>query len=163
MLIRLVTLDSFQRAFQYKILNNVLYLNSKLFHFGLHHTSLCPFCKGKEETVEHLFSECTVTNNLWRNLDNFHGNHLQLLTLTPQAAFLGFIGNTNDLSIQNQLLLLLKIYLYKNRSNGVVHLNILITEIKKVRDIEFIAANSNPKKLKRARLKWSKVNGKIPV
>ena len=30
---RLVTLDSYSRSFQYKILNNVLYLNEKLFTF----------------------------------------------------------------------------------------------------------------------------------
>ena len=31
---RLVTLDSYSRSFQYKILNNVLYLSKKLFMFG---------------------------------------------------------------------------------------------------------------------------------
>ena len=47
-------------AFQYKILNNVLYLNKMLFRFGKTPSSLCSFCKLHEEslTLIHLFSSC---------------------------------------------------------------------------------------------------------
>ena len=54
-LIRQVTLDSFQRAFQYKILNNVLYLNNKLFQFGLSDSPLCSFCKKKMKKLSNIF------------------------------------------------------------------------------------------------------------
>ena len=61
---RLVTLDSYSRSFQYKILNNVLYLNKKLFAFGKSTSPLCPFCKLSDETVLHLFYECNIILNL---------------------------------------------------------------------------------------------------
>ena len=52
---RIVTSDSYTRYFQYKVLNNVLYSNEKLFFFGISETSQCSFCNQNNETVEHLF------------------------------------------------------------------------------------------------------------
>ena len=40
----IVTSDPYTRYFQYKVLNNVLYLNEKLFFFGISETSQCSFC-----------------------------------------------------------------------------------------------------------------------
>ena len=65
---RKVTLDSHTRIFQYKILNNILYLNEKLFKFGISSSSLCSFCNTSDETPEHLFSLCTHTLTLWSQL-----------------------------------------------------------------------------------------------
>ena len=110
---RLVILDSYSRSFQYKILNNVLYLNKKLFKFRKSMSPLCPFCKLSNETVLHLFYECNITLNLWNELVLFFENEFTLFDLTPQAAFLGFLGFLNVdpelLLIQNHLLLISKI------------------------------------------------------
>ena len=53
---RKVTINAYLRSFQYKILNNILYLNKKLHNFGLPNTQLCSFCKMKEKTISHLFN-----------------------------------------------------------------------------------------------------------
>ena len=50
-----VTTNVYLRLFQYKILNNVLYLNKKLHTFGLSNTRLCSFCRMEEEKLSHLF------------------------------------------------------------------------------------------------------------
>ena len=55
LLVRIVTKDSTQRAFQFKLLNNVLYLNKMLFKFGKSGSPLCSFCNVKDETPYHLF------------------------------------------------------------------------------------------------------------
>ena len=55
---RKVTKNAYLRSFQYKILNNVLYLNKKLPTFGLSNTQLCSNCKMEEETTSHLFYYC---------------------------------------------------------------------------------------------------------
>ena len=55
---RKVTINAYLRSFQYKILNNILYLNKKLHTFGLSNTQLCSFCKMEEETKSHLFYHC---------------------------------------------------------------------------------------------------------
>ena len=55
LLVRIVTKDSTLRAFQFKLLNNVLYLNKMLFKFGKSGSPLCSFCNVKDETPYHLF------------------------------------------------------------------------------------------------------------
>ena len=46
-----VWLDSYVRSFQYKVLNNVRYLNKKRFIFGKSSSPLCLFCKNDDETI----------------------------------------------------------------------------------------------------------------
>ena len=51
------TLD---RMFEYKILNNVLYLNQleRLYHMNLVESPLCSLCKKEVETISHLILRC---------------------------------------------------------------------------------------------------------
>ena len=68
MLPRQVTIESSLRSFQYKILNNILYLNEKLFKLKIVASPLCSLCKLHNETTIHLFSTCRVTLTLWEQL-----------------------------------------------------------------------------------------------
>ena len=45
---RQVTTNAYLRSFQYKTLNNILYLNKNLHTFGLSNTQLRSFCKWKK-------------------------------------------------------------------------------------------------------------------
>ena len=47
---RIATFETKIRIFQYKLLNNVLYLNKKVFHFGIISQSKCSFCELSYET-----------------------------------------------------------------------------------------------------------------
>ena len=62
---RRVTMDTKLRIFQYEILNNVLYLNEKLFRFKKISCPLCSFCQSENETPIHLFHGCIKANLLW--------------------------------------------------------------------------------------------------
>ena len=42
---RLATIDTTLRSFQYKTLNNLLFLNKKIYNFGTTNTALFSFCK----------------------------------------------------------------------------------------------------------------------
>ena len=64
---RIATFKTKIRIFQYKLLNNVVYLNKKLFHFGII-SQKCSFCKLYDETPQHIFNECTYAQNLWNQL-----------------------------------------------------------------------------------------------
>ena len=132
----LVTLDSYSRSFPYKILNNVLYLNKKLFTFRRWTSPLCPFGKLSDETVLHLFQECNIVLNLWNELDLFFENEFALFDLTPQAAFLGFLNVDSKLLIQNHLLLTFKTYIYNSRRSELLKIKSLIREITKVKNTE---------------------------
>ena len=65
---RKTTVDTRLRVLQYKILNNVLYLNEKLFHFGLVDSEKCRFCLVSNETPIHIFFECPILKELWNCL-----------------------------------------------------------------------------------------------
>ena len=68
MLPRIVTKDSRLQVFQYKLLDNVLYLNKMLFRFVKIDSPLCSFCKMIGETPLHLFYNCIKTKLLWDQL-----------------------------------------------------------------------------------------------
>ena len=54
---RKVTIGTKLRIFQYKLLDNILYLNKHLFMFRKKDTKHCSFCKLQDETINHLFVE----------------------------------------------------------------------------------------------------------
>ena len=74
---RIVTSDPYTRYFRCKVLNNVLYLNEKLF-FYIAETFQCSFCNQNNETIEHLFCQCFVAKALWNGLNTFFENHFSL-------------------------------------------------------------------------------------
>ena len=141
------------RSFQYKLLNNVLFLNKKLHIFGIKSFPIRSFCK------------C-----LWLDLAQYFQNSLVLPTLTPQTAIFGFPESTNsDCSFKknklliNHILLIFKLYVYRSREKQFIHINNLIAEIKSVKAIEKEIATSNSKKAIAFKNKWHITNGMIPI
>ena len=51
----MVCFDSYVKAFQYKVLNSILYTNAKLFKIGYIAEDKCTFCKSESETLIHLY------------------------------------------------------------------------------------------------------------
>ena len=97
MLPHIVTKDLRVRIFQYKLLNNVLYLNKVLFRFGKIDSFLCSFCKMIDESPLHLFYNCAKTKLLWDQLKEFISNEaLSFPSLTPQSAIMGQIDLSDD-------------------------------------------------------------------
>ncbi len=58
------TIDSYSRAFQFKSLHNILFLNERLYKLKYAESPMCSFCKINSETIAHLFSECQYTKQL---------------------------------------------------------------------------------------------------
>ena len=136
LLVCIVTKDSKLRAFQFKLLNNVLYLNKMLFKFGKSESPLCSFCNLKNETPYHLFYKCSHTISLGNQLRHFLTNSLNISLLTPQSAIFGFINQKENFLIINHLLFILKFYIYNSRSSCNVNIEYLKTIIYKTRKIE---------------------------
>ena len=107
---RVVTINSFQRKFQYKILHNILYLNKMLFTFGKTKRPLCSFCHSYNETIYHTFLECICVIQPCNHLRLFVTNDIFLPILTPQTAIFGFINGieSNIYKITNHILLIFK-------------------------------------------------------
>ena len=82
---RIVSKDSRLQEFQYKLLNNVLYLNKMIFRFGKIDSPLCSFRKMIEETPLQHFYNCIKTKLLWDQLKDVISNEtLFFPSLTPQ-------------------------------------------------------------------------------
>lgn len=65
-----VALDTYTRDFQYKILNRILFTNSKLFKLKLVESPLCSFCDKNEETLEHLVF-CEHSKAFWKEISSW--------------------------------------------------------------------------------------------
>ena len=130
------TVDSATRMFQYKILHNALFLNSRLFHLGFSNDSYCSLCRNFDETPVHFFCDCLITMNLWSSLCNFVKPHLILEPLSPQSAILGFFQkkDKNHL-LKNHLLLLFKLCIYKYRTDNI-NFHRIVGKIKSTLNIE---------------------------
>ena len=157
---RVVTINSFQRNFQYKILHNILYLNKMLFTFGKTKTLLCAFCYSYDETIKRIFLECICVKQLWNHLRLFLTNDISLPILTPQTAIFGFINGieNNVYKIKNQIL-----HVYKSIERGTLELSRLINEIKKVKLLEKNSAQNHVRKLEQYNVKWEKTHRAMKI
>ena len=128
---RITTANTYLHFFQYKILNNILFLNKKLFAFRKKNTPLFSFCNKEEETPFHIFSESTYVIYLWQQLATFFENNLILPALTPQTTLLRlWSDNKNqDESIINHFLLIFKLYMYNSGEKHRLNIMDLLTNI----------------------------------
>ena len=151
---RIVTKDTYVQIFQYKILPNTLFLNSRLFHLNYSTTPLCTLCNVINETPVHFFAECDITRSLWDELINFLSPCLLLNPLTPHSALLGLLDkNDEEYIIKNHLLLIFKYCIYKNRSN-TLNIYVIIHKLKTVYQVEKHLYSSTPKFVD----KWRKIS-----
>ena len=112
------TIETKTRVFQYKILNNILYLNKQLYKMRLKESPLCSFCSEEEETFTHLFLVCTFSSKLWRDIQRTLRSKLTLLDLSERTIKLGFIDGESLSITENHTLLLYKRYIYISRIHG---------------------------------------------
>ena len=135
---RKATANSHLRRFNYKIINNSLYLNKKLFQFGKTQSSLCSFCHIEPQTTLHVFHKCSVNTVLWNQLLLFFETDLDFPDLKSQAALFGFVNESdNNLNkFQNHKLLIFKLYIYQSMERGVLNLNALIKNVTKAKKLD---------------------------
>ena len=111
-----VSFESYIKAFQYKILNSILFTNAKLFKIGYISDDKCSFCKSEPETLHHLFFYCSFVRPFWKDFECF----FYLLTkefvhLTLQDVMIGIIYA--NCPLLNYLLLVAKLYIWDCRRN----------------------------------------------
>ena len=98
------------RAFQYKVLNSILFTNTKLFKIGFITEDKCSFCKSDSETLSHLVFDCIKTKRFWRDFESyFYSLSKEFVHLTLKDVIVGII--ITECPLLNYLLLIAKIYL----------------------------------------------------
>ena len=91
------------------------------FHFkcGLKETELCTFYTETKESLLHLFWECTYSKNVWFSLVNvFEKCCLNMQYINAPNIILGIMDPLDPDNTKNQVILILKYYLYKCRCLG---------------------------------------------
>ena len=137
MLHRRATKQAYARNFQYKILNNILYLNNRLALFGKSPTTNCSYCHRAEENADHLFVDCAHSKVLWQGLCNHFSQFITFPVLNYQSAHLGFLDEKMDnFMLLNHLLLIYKIFVYNCREAKLLSLTGLLARIVKTFNIE---------------------------
>ena len=139
----LATYNTCIQSFQYKLLNNILFLNKKLHIFGIKLSPVCSFSNLCDEVPLHIFHECDSVKCLWSDLVHFFQNSLVLPILTLQTAIFGFLNSANsDYNFKkkklliNHILLIFKLHVCRSREKHFIHINNLIAEIKSSKVIE---------------------------
>ena len=155
---RRVTLDTNLRMFQYKLLNNVLYLNKMLFRFRKVDSPLCSYCNEEEETPLHLFHSCLKTKQLWSKLRQYLAQFINISHSTPQSSILGIFDNNQHSELINHLLLIFKFHIYSARNTKQLNFDNLKITIKRIKNIEKELSSSNKLKLLK---KWHPIDHMI--
>ena len=104
----LASIETTLRSFQYKTLNNVLFLR-KSYTFGITVTGLCTL----EETPISIFFDCIHIKCNLKRLQRKFQNEFILPSFAPQTTILGLYheGNNND-NLLNHILLIFKYCIY---------------------------------------------------
>ena len=153
-----VTIETKLREFQYKLLNNILFTNEKLFKFKMTESPLCNFCKKEVESLEHLLFDCENTEVFWQALFSWlRKRNICVETASLITILFGEFRESEDSIILNHLILIAKFFIYKCKlSNSKPSLNVFLAKIKIVYDMERqIAAKNN--KLTKHYNKWEKL------
>ena len=114
-----VALELYVKGFQYKVLNFILYTNSKLHKIGYSTDDKCTFCKLERETLYHLLFSCRHSRTFWNSFETlWFSTTTENLHLSLQDVVLGILRPSHPLL--NYLLLIAKLYIWDCRRNQIL-------------------------------------------
>ena len=120
-------MDTKIRMFQYKILNNILYLNRRLYLMKKVESPLCSMCGMEVETLAHIIIHCKYSKKLWKDIKEKCSSQLSLPDLTEEIVYLGWFSKGPKSQLVNFIILLYKYHLYTVRKDvskdAFLHLN----------------------------------------
>ena len=90
-------------------------------------------------------------------------NDISVPILTPQTAVFDFINGIENgvYKITNDILLIVKLHIWKSREKSILELSRLINKIKKL--LEKQSAQSHVRKLEQYNIKWEKTYRRIKI
>ena len=117
LLAKSVALETFVQCFQFKILNDILFLNTRLAKIGRIQNDLCSFCQTSPETLEHFFYRCSFSTEFWTKFENFWLTVARKqIKLDYINVILGILDQRSNLL--NYFIILGKLYLWNCRKNN---------------------------------------------
>lgn len=121
--------------FQYRLIHRILGTNELLHKIGIKDNPLCSFCNLQNETIYHIFVECSVVKPFWVNIQNWFTRELGIEANLEEESII--FGVNNDTYFVQLVILLAKFHIYKqkmrNESPNFIGLK---SEIKKYHEHE---------------------------
>ena len=144
--------ETYVWSFQYKLLNNILFTNTKLFKIGLIESEKCSFCEIYKEDLYHLFYDCSYARTFWNRFCNWWSNiRSENLGLSLKDVIVGIL-NRNDLL--NYLIILGKLCIWECRRNKAIpKFDLFLHKVEAKKENERFIALRN-KKLQDFRKRW---------
>lgn len=148
------TLGTKHWYFQYRILTKTLTTNWRASRWDKNISPKCTFCGNYDETVVHLFWDCTVVAKLWKALlkwiQYFHSVKIKLSNAI--VIYGNYKGRLSMLI--NTYILLTKFYIYRCKTqNNTINFSHLVSDFVMQKNMEKCIAIRNDKLYKFAR-KW---------
>ena len=163
MLPRFCTIGSHTRIFHYKILNNILYVNNRLFKMNIVNSELCSLCEVEPETVIRLLCSCGKVKQLWSSVQQWCSKCFSLPGLSTQTAVLAFLENARAHIHQNIILLFFKKFVYEKRElPSQIALPTFLNYLNYIYKIEHKIALKNNKVEKHLK-KWETIQQLFPL
>ena len=116
-----VALESYVKAFQYKVLHNILYTNKKLFKIGFRTDDVCTFCEAEQETLYHILYQCSYSRRFWNDFESYwYLLTNQQVRLSLQNVIFGIISKQcPSTQLLNYFIIVGKLFLWDCRRNQI--------------------------------------------
>jgi len=140
---RRVTIDSYSRCFQYKILNRILYTNSMLFKMNLVPSPKCSFCQEHDESLEHLLVHCKFSQSFWSTVASWliSLTYIDIRHINERMILLGIFSNIEYNKLINHIIIIGKQVIYSCRCKNLKpNLKLLQIKLREIYKIELIIA-----------------------
>ena len=115
----MVCSEAYVKAFQYKVLNSILYTNTKLHKIGYITDDKCTSCKSEPETLLHLLFNCVYSKLFWKDFEfYFYSLSKEFVHLSLQDVVIGI--TTSECPLLNYFLLIAKLYIWDCRRSQIL-------------------------------------------
>ena len=142
-LVYFVSIDSYTRYFQFKILHDYIHVNEKLKKWQIIDSNRCSYCFIETETIYHLFVQCSYAVTLYNNIKHWLAG---LPDLESTYIIYGILPYSLSNALENLLLVLYKHLLFYGRDNcKYISLESFKIKVKNVRRIEYNIARDKGK------------------
>lgn len=109
------------RWFQIRIANRILTTNKSVSKFITEQSPLCSFCNLEDETIEHLFYDCSIIKLFWGKLSQAFNKkcpRLLLGNIPKSFILLGYSPNFVSTQIFDMIIVMAKLYIYRQKVRG---------------------------------------------
>ena len=115
----IVCSEAYVKAFQHKVLNSILYTNTKLHNIGYITDDKYSFCKSEPETLLHLLFNCLYSKLFWKDFGFFfYSLSKEFVHLSLRDVLIGILSS--EYPLLNYFLLIAKLYLWDCRRSQIL-------------------------------------------